>query len=493
MRLLAWCLLLLAAGPGVEPGSVVEWNVRDYGAVGNKTTIDTGAIQKAIDACAAGGGGTVLFPPGDYLSGTLALRSRVTLHLSAGATLWGSRNYADFNPPHLLYANGAEFIGIEGRGTINGQGDSYWEANFKPRRDRPSPLIELVNCRDVQIRDVAIRNAPAWTIRPLRCDRVTIRGVSIINHRYGHNTDGIDPDSSKNVIISDSYIEAGDDCIVLKTTGEGACENVAVTNCVLISSGSALKLGTESRGNFRHCVFSNCTIRHSRTGIALFAKDGGTMEGIQFSSITMETHPKFDKGVEWPIVIDIERRRRDSRLSTIRDVSLSDIRIFTKGRIIVTGMPERPLERITFRNVSMRILGFENLKGVSKLHGGSYEPIPGAPEYATVPAAIILAHAEDVGLRDVRVAWDVLEGAQDRHVLHAEGVSRLRIDGFTGAPAIAGSKFPVISLKDATSVFVTGSTAGPGTDVFLKLNGVSRSQIRLESNDFASARQIIEQ
>jgi len=466
-------------------------NVLDYGAKSDRSTNNAGAIQKAINACTLAGG-TVFFPAGDCLSGTVVLKSNVTLHLSPGATLWGSPRIEDYNPRHLISASGAENIAIEGGGVINGQGEAFWEADFKPK-PRPSPLIELYDCRDVRIQDVSIRNAPAWTIHPKNCDRVKIRGISIINHMRGLNTDGIDPDSSRNVIISDCYIEAGDDCIVLKTTARGPgqvlpCENVTVTNCVLISSASALKLGTESHADFRNCVFSNCVIRRSRTGIALLAKDGGLMEGISFSSITMETSPKHGKGVEWPIVIDVEKRRADSRVSKVRDVTFSDIRILTKGRVLVAGMPASPLENLTFRNIVMRITGFEQVEGVSKLRGGTVERQPDVVDLGSTPSAFILGHARGVRLRDFKVIWDTGEPGLERHAIYGEALDDIRIEGFEGRQAVAGGQLAAILLKGARSIYMAGNRAAAGTNVFLRLSGVSESEVVSSGNDLSRAR-----
>ncbi|MBI4877429.1 MAG: glycoside hydrolase family 28 protein [Acidobacteria bacterium] len=459
----AMCLFLAAsAARGADYAQV--FNVKMFGAAGDKKTLDTLAIQKTIDACHKSGGGVVYFPTGDFLSGTLTLTSGVTLHLSPGATLWGSRNIGDYNPRHLLYARDAENIAIEGGGAINGQGEAFWDQDFKPLA-RPSPLIELWGCRDVRIQDVRILNAPAWTIHPKNCVRVKIRGISLVNNMKGLNTDGIDPDSSRDVIISDSYIEAGDDCIVLKTTSRGGpvlpCENVTVTNCVLVSSASALKLGTESHADFRHIVFSNCVIRNSRTGIALLNKDGATMEGIHFSNITMQTAPKVGKGVEWPIVIDLEKRAPESRLGRIRDVTLSDIRIYTKGRIMVTGMPESPFERITFRNVTMRVDGWEAVEKERKLRGGTVRKVPGVIDLGSVPAALILAHIRNLDLDGFHVDWDAPAPAPERHVLWGENLDSVRITGFDGRPSRPGGKLAAIQLKDARNVTLNGGSWPP--------------------------------
>lgn len=225
---------------------------------------------------------------------------------------------------------------------------------------RPSPLIEIWDSHGIRIQDITILKAPAWTIHPKNCDDVRIRGISLLNNLRGINTDGIDIDSSRNVIISDSHIEAGDDCIVIKTTNRGGgvpgpdgspagtiipagpVENVTVTNNVLVSAAAALKLGTESYGDFRHIVFSNNVIRESRTGIALLAKDGGDMEDIRFQNIVMTTAPKWGQGVEWPIEVDIGKRT-----------------------------PESPIENISFRNVLLRMTGYEKIDRVKKMTGGS--------------------------------------------------------------------------------------------------------------------------
>lgn len=327
---------------------------------------------------------------------------------------------------HFIYADNVDNIAIEGGGVIDGQGDSFFDKDMKPR-PRPSPYIEIWNSRDIRIQDITILKTPGWAIHPKNCERVKIRGINLINNFMAINTDGIDPDSSRNVIISDSYIEAGDDCIVLKTTNRGGItspsENVTVTNCVLLSAASALKLGTESWGDFRHCVFSNCVIRQARTGIALLAKDGGTMEDVRFQNITMQTQPKWNKGVEWPIEFDIEKRSETSRLSHIRDVALSDITMVTKGRVLIEGMPESLIDTITMRNVIMRITGYEQIKGAHKNRGGN-GGLANAVDFGSVPSALIFGNARNIDLNGIKVIWP--EGpAEERTGLFTSNVTGL--------------------------------------------------------------------
>ncbi|HNT87659.1 MAG TPA: glycosyl hydrolase family 28-related protein, partial [Candidatus Hydrogenedentes bacterium] len=267
-------------------------DVRAHGAVGDGVTDDTAAVQRAIDACGETGG-TVLFSPGVYRSATLHLRSRMALRLEQGATLLGSDNRDDYDPYEelgfkndadhetsffrhaLLFGEGLEHVAIVGGGLI--------DANFT-RRGGPKP-IALRRCRFVSIRDIHILNAPNYTISLLGTDDVHIDGVTILN---GY-CDGIDPDSCRNVRISNCRIESIDDAIVPKASfslGERrACENITVTNCVLSTVCNGFKLGTESGGGFKRIAVSNCVItgyrdnRPAISGIALESVDGGDLDG----------------------------------------------------------------------------------------------------------------------------------------------------------------------------------------------------------------------
>jgi hypothetical protein len=494
MRTASGVLILAAAA--LAAGAPRTFDVAGYGAKADGRSNDAPAIQKAIDACHRAGGGTVWIPAGNFLAGTIVLKSNVTLHLSPGATLWGSRRMEDYAQPDLIYAQDSENITIEGTGTINGNGDAYWEPDFKAKAARPMPLIQLLHCRNVHIRDIRIRNMPGWGIRPWDCDGVYIQGINMVTDLRGPNTDGIDPDSSRNVFISDSYIEGGDDAICLKTSRRQdgarppACEHVVVSNSVLVSDDSAIKLGTGSYGDFRDCTFSNCVITGTRYGIAMYIKDGAVVEGIQFSNITIDTSVAFynrqtkstREWVEYPIFLDLEKRSEESVLSRIRDVSFSDINIRGKGRVLAGGLPERPLENLSFRNIVMRMTGFEAVETQKKPRGvHNIRPSTRETDYSTVPAAMIFANVNGLRLRDIRVIWDTQAPTQDRHAIYAGRVEDLAIDGFAGAPS--GGKLAAIGLEKVRGAFITAARPPSGTAVLLGLADTPEDEVVLTGND----------
>lgn len=359
--------LALCRGLGAEASPL--FNVRDHGARGDGRSKDTRAIQAAIDA-AARSRGTVYFPAGDYVSGTLRLRSHVTIRLAGNATLLASPDGGDFDRPEtfgyetfadletadfsfaLLQGRGLSRVSILGPGRIDGNRTS---------RGGPKP-IALKECRSVEIRDLTVVNAPNYNISLLGCDGVDIRRVTILN---GYS-DGIDPDCCRNVRIAECHIESRDDAVVLKTSFalgvRRSTENVTVTDCHLVTRHNALKLGTESTGDFRHIAFRNCTIVGQRhpwkgelsSGISLQAVDGGTLEQVVVSNIRMTQ-------VRSPIFVRLARRGRGQAAGTVgalRDVSISDVVARgASGASSITGVPGLPVGRISLEKIRVLASG----------------------------------------------------------------------------------------------------------------------------------------
>jgi hypothetical protein len=182
-------------------------------------------------------------------------------------------------------------------------------------------------------------------------------------------------------------------------------------------------------------LFSNCVIRDSRTGIALMMKDGGTIEDVHFSNIAITTLPKWGQGLEWPIVVDIERRTNESKLGRIRDVSFDGITVYSKGRILVEGMPGSPVEGIAFRNIVLGVGGYEQIENGKKPRGGPRGASDDSPDYGPTPAAFIFAHVKGLVLDDITLRWPATAvGAvvPTRRALYGDHLAGVRLTGFRG-------------------------------------------------------------
>jgi len=492
------------------------FNVRDYGATGDKTTPDTKAIQAAIDACSKAGGGTVCFPSGDYLSGMIRLKSHITLHLENGATLWASPDRAEYEMvdvgrledgnPYLLVADKAEYVSITGAGAIHGQGTADWNR----RRDAPrdwSPeffkwriaVMLLKDCRHVAINGITILYSQTWTIHLLGCEKIFVDGITIENNYYRSTTDGIDVHSCRDVHISNCNITAGDDCICLKTLDGRPCENVVVNNCTLESVATAIKLGTGSNGDFRDIHVSNCTVRNSTVGIGLYIKDGGTAERVTFANIsvgTIENASQVNEGLQratYPIFVDIEKRTEDSPIGAIRDLAFHGIHIHSDNGSLIQGMRESPIENLTLSNITTRIERPFDYSERRKHGGGSSNPKDDRRTlYAQKPSYFTLAHVDGLVADNLRVlVADEVFAEHPRSALCINETVDGLVRGLHRTPRGIPDGEPVLSMHNCRRMFVTSCFASPGTPAFLGLSGKDTSGISLAGNDLNGATQPI--
>lgn len=373
--------------------------ITETGAVADITVNNSQAIQTAINNVHTAGGGTVIIPAGQaFMTGSVELKSHVTLHLEAGAVLlaspdigdyWGidkDENFkqADF-ARYWIYAHKAENIALTGSGTLDANSPAFTEERLPertvPRNPRAQSVV-FIGCKNVRVRDITIRNAPSWALRPAGCEDVVIDGISILSDLGLVNSDGIDPDCSRNVRISNCLIEAGDDGICLKTRKEfaeeyGPCENITVTNCVIRSSCAALRIGTESFAPIRNAVFSNCIIHASHRGIVIDGRDPSLIENVIFSGIRIETvlsHPVWWHEGE-PVYICQVPRPGTERAAELRNISFSDLDIDAETGIYIQGSPETRPDKITFDNVRLRI------GRKTDFSAGRFNPRPCAPEF----------------------------------------------------------------------------------------------------------------
>jgi polygalacturonase len=271
----------------------------------------TEEIQKAIDEAYQNGGGRIVIPAGEYVTGAIFLKDHIELHLSPGATLKFSDQPKDYPVvtsrwegvkrevyASCIYAEDAKNISITGFGTIDGNGANWWHL-FRNEREKltyPRPkLISFDGCEHITIRDVTLLHSPSWTVNPIRCQNVTVDNVSIWNPADSPNTDGINPDSCKNVRISNCHIDVGDDCIAIKSGTEDteervACENITITNCTMVHGHGAVVLGSEMSGDIRNVTINNCTFQDTDRGIRLKSRRGrgGIIEDIRVDNIVMD-------------------------------------------------------------------------------------------------------------------------------------------------------------------------------------------------------------
>jgi polygalacturonase len=402
-------------------GMAATFNVRDYGAEGDKTNDDTPAIQAAIDACQKAGGGDVLVPAGNYFAGKIVLKSNVTLKLENGATIWASGDITNYDPNpkrgehgYLFVASGQKNIVIAGSGKIVGAGQADLGRRAGEVRTPPPAhrfgIIHFTDCQTVRFSTFSIRFSEAHAIVLSDCEDVVVSGISILNNFFRVNSDGIDPVSCTNVFISNCHIVAGDDCICPKAENGRALENLVVDNCVLESVSAAFKLGTASSGDFRDVQVSNCIIRNSGVGLGLFIKDGGTVEDVSFSNISIETtrpDVPINSGLRnsiIPIYIDLTKRDPDSPLSRIRDVSFSDIQIVSDNSIVIQGLPERAIENLTLRDITFRVNHAFNFSKRAKREGGkSTYRDANRTRFVRQPTYCALAYVNGLTVNNLRV------------------------------------------------------------------------------------------
>ena len=442
-------------------GAETVYDVRDYGAKADGKTLCTKSIQRAIDQCAKDGGGTVYLAKGTFLSGTIYMKSGVTLKLDSACTLLGSKNLKDYpetvpafrsytdnyTDKSLIYGENLERIAITGSGIIDGQGSSF----KGPYKVRPY-MIRFIQCRNVTVKDVTIRNSPMWVQHYLACDDVHISGITV-RSVVNANNDGINIDSCHRVIISDCNIRSGDDAIVLKSTSARLCRNVTVSNCVLSTRCNALKMGTESNGGFENIVITGCSIYDTRlAGIALEIVDGGTMDGIVVSNITMNK-------IGAPIFLRLGNRARPFKkdmakpgIGIMRNITISNIEATGANATgcAISGLPEAKIENVTLSNIRLSFEGGGTKQDAGRAVPEKPEAYPEYSMFGRLPAyGFYCRHVKGLKLLNVQLQ---LAKSDQRHGIVFEDVEDALIDGLV-APRSAGAN-SIVRLTGVKKVFI---------------------------------------
>jgi len=520
-----WIVVLLVAGrsclfaadQGLSPMMAV-FNVKAYGATGKKQDSAGPAIQKAIDAAAAKGGGVVYLPPGEYTSGTLRLRSHVNIYIESGATLYASEDPADFDfqtaksKDALFFGEDVEDVSIGGRGTVDGQAKYYWaldtiERSFLHKKlivasgksqMRSYPvgngtrtvyphLIWMGRCKNVSITGVSFVRSFSWTFAFYDCSRVVVDRVYLYTSlKEAVWADGIDIVSCKDVSISNSTIITGDDCIVFvcgidEWGPTSPCEHITVTNCRLSSASAAIKFSEGNNLVIRDIVINNCVIFDSNRGLTLQIATGGDISNVVISNITMDLR-RFDwfwagdanafnfelrRQSEWN---DEPRKPGEPGPGSIHNVIIHDVIIHCQGESTIYGHPESWLSGVTFENIKFFI-----------------SSNPDSP-YDTAKNAISFRWVKDLKLRNIEVNWEKPAYDKWESALALEDIDGLQLDGFSGIAAWPEHGAPAISLNKVANATLRDMDATPGNNVFLKVSGASSHDIHLLDNNFRDAK-----
>lgn len=492
-------------------------NVKEYGAIGDGVTLETSAIQKTIDHSYLYGG-VVYFPPGKYLTGSLELKSNIEIFISPGATILGSTNISDYTEylpkmksyndsflkHSLFYAEGAENISIRGEGTIDGQGSAFKvTTREKPERYKNRPyIIRFVECKNVKIENITMRNSAMWMQQYLACEDLFIKGIRVYNHA-NQNNDMIDIDGCKNVIMSDCIGDTDDDAITLKSTSFSITENVVITNCVISSHCNAIKLGTESHGGFRNITISNMVVKPSIdtepiyglpkgiSGITLGMVDGGILEGVTISNIRIE-------GTQVPIYMRLGNRARkfydgqpQPGVGTFKDVSISNVMatdIQSNIGASITGIPGYNIQNISLENITLEFPGGgtadDALKSIPELE----DHYPESTKWGTLPSfGFFIRHARNISLNNIELR---LKREDHRPAILCDDVEQLNISGLKiGSGVLARN---AVIFRDVNEGIIQSSLLYSRVNSFLKIEGERNKNIYLLNNILSNTGKIVD-
>lgn len=361
-------------------------NIREFAGLSREGADWTEAFRAAVDRAYAAGGGVIFVPAGKYPSGSIRLRSRITLYLESGAQIVFKDDPEEYGTlpeaagtegragcTHCVYAWREEYVSVKGDGVLNGNGAAWWRAVREKRelkKGRPN-LICFRECAHVRVEGVTLINSPSWTVHPLLCTDVTVEGVTIRNPADSPNTDGINPEGCSNVRILGCQVDVGDDCVTLKSGTENSaerrpCENITVANCTLLHGHGGLVIGSEMSGDVRNVTVSNCVFQDTDRGIRVKTRRrrGGVVENIHLGNLVMDRvmcpfvfnmYYSCGEDGKRQYVGDKAAHPVDDGTPCLRNFRISDVTVTGAGAAagFIYGLPERPVTGVTLSHVSV--------------------------------------------------------------------------------------------------------------------------------------------
>ena len=456
----------MASVASAEINKPRAFSIKAYGAIGDGVALNTEAIQKTIEACHAAGGGVVRVPVGDYVIGTVHLKSHVTLSLDYGASLLGSQDWADYPTDKLrraregqseclLYAEDATHIRLEGLGVIDGRGtpEAFPRRRGRGGRDSRPRLLRFENCENVTFSGLTYKRPAFWGLHLIDCKDIHFKAVTIRMRNNHSNNDGIDLDGCENVLIENCDINSGDDAICLKSSRH-PCRNIVVRGCRVSSNTAPLKFGTSSHGGFIDVRVTNCYFYDSPMGaIKLQLVDGGRLENVDISRIVMENvgNPIFIRLGNRGKTYDRERGSK-APVGTLRNVRISDVvaevtvedrakaaeaayknlRVDTTpgvtdkekskaGPIMITGIPGHYVENVVLENIKISYPGHGTEEDAKRVVPEDESRYPEQYFFGALPAwGAYIRHAKDVEFKNVELT---LRGADARQKIVLDDVA----------------------------------------------------------------------
>jgi polygalacturonase len=475
------------------------FNVLDFGAINNGKVITTIEIQKAIDQCNNKGGGLVTVPLGEYLVGTLNLKSNVEFHFEKGAVLIASTDLSQYqkhntNLAGVFYTEDANNVSITGDGTIFGQGMKFMYADsakvisgevtnyirqktdFRKvksgvgdgplyPKDRYHQMVIFSNCTNVVLSDFKCVDAPYWTFLIVHCDIVKVNKLSINNNLLIPNSDGLDIISSSDVNVSDCMFSCGDDAIVLggyaNHFGDPGfkgilkpSKNINVSNCILRSRSSAIRIGGWDQNHMSNYNFNNITIVDSNCGINLTVRDSGSIQNVNFNNIRIET--RMHTGDWWgngePIKISAMRGVPNDKIGIIKNINFTNVTCTGENSILLYASFETKLQNIYFTNFDF-VLRKGLLEDVS---GGNFDLRPnivkGMEIYKSKIPVVYIENADNVCFNQGCISWSGVDKPYYTNAIEAVKVNNLRLNNMTAVSSPSNPALPAVSLKECTNV-----------------------------------------